>query len=87
VRKVRLTGGEPTLRRDLLDLTGQLAALPGAPSIGLTTNGLTLGGKLAALQAAGGRPLSLLLPFLMQPAAAGAWRDKGSLQLSCLTLG
>jgi uncharacterized radical SAM superfamily Fe-S cluster-containing enzyme len=53
VVKVRLTGGEPTLRRDLVELVGGLRALPGVQSIGLTTNGLTLSRKLAALQSAG----------------------------------
>ena len=53
VRKVRLTGGEPTLRRDLVDLTAGIRSLPGVDAVGLTTNGLTLSRKLAALQAAG----------------------------------
>ena len=62
VTKVRLTGGEPTLRRDLVELTEQLAALPGLRSIGLTTNGLTLASKLAALKAAGALPAALSVP-------------------------
>lgn len=53
VNKIRLTGGEPMLRRDLVELTGALRALPGVSAVGLTTNGLTLSRKLAALQAAG----------------------------------
>ena len=56
VSKIRLTGGEPTLRRDLVELTGALRALPGVSGVGLTTNGLTLSRKLEALQAAGGAP-------------------------------
>lgn len=61
VRKVRLTGGEPTLRRDLVDLTAGIRSLPGIEAVGLTTNGLTLSRKLAALQAAGRTPPSPLL--------------------------
>ena len=53
VDKIRLTGGEPTLRRDLVELTAALRALPGVSAVGLTTNGLTLSRKLSALQAAG----------------------------------
>ena len=53
VNKIRLTGGEPTLRRDLVELTGALRMLPGVNGVGLTTNGLTLPRKLEALQAAG----------------------------------
>ena len=56
VSKIRLTGGEPTLRRDLVELTGALRALPGVSGVGLTTNGLTLSRKLEALQAAGAAP-------------------------------
>ena len=53
VNKIRLTGGEPTLRRDLVELTAALRGLPGVNAVCLTTNGLTLSRKLAALQAAG----------------------------------
>ncbi|KAK9811433.1 hypothetical protein WJX72_003867 [[Myrmecia] bisecta] len=57
VDKIRLTGGEPTLRKDIVELTGRLHALPGLRSIGITTNGIALRRKLADLQANG---LSLL---------------------------
>lgn len=53
VNKIRLTGGEPTLRRDIVDLTGQLKALPGLQAIGITTNGIALKRKLPDLQAQG----------------------------------
>lgn len=62
VDKIRLTGGEPTLRRDLVELTAALRALPGMSAVGLTTNGLTLSRKLSALQAAGLPQLAPLLP-------------------------
>ncbi len=42
VRKVRLTGGEPLLRRDLVDLVGMLAPLRGLEDLALTTNGVLL---------------------------------------------
>ena len=57
VRKIRLTGGEPLLRRDLERLVGMLAALrtpAGEPvELTLTTNGSLLARKAAALKAAG----------------------------------
>lgn len=42
VKKLRLTGGEPLLRRDLPVLVGMLRAIPGIDDIALTTNGLLL---------------------------------------------
>jgi cyclic pyranopterin phosphate synthase len=53
VRKIRLTGGEPLLRRDLETLVGELAAIPGIDDIGITTNGSLLARKAEALAAAG----------------------------------
>ena len=53
VDKIRLTGGEPTLRRDLPELTRALAALPGVKDVGLTTNGLVLKRVLPQLRDAG----------------------------------
>ena len=41
-RKIRLTGGEPTLRQDLLDIVARLAAIPGLRDLALTTNGILL---------------------------------------------
>jgi GTP 3',8-cyclase len=53
VGKVRLTGGEPLLRRDLDKLVAMLAGIDGIGDIALTTNGALLAGKAAALAAAG----------------------------------
>jgi cyclic pyranopterin phosphate synthase len=53
VDKVRLTGGEPLLRRDLPVLVGMLAALPGIRDLALTTNGVLLAEQAPALRAAG----------------------------------
>jgi GTP 3',8-cyclase len=47
VEKVRLTGGEPLLRRDLELLVGQLSAVPGISDLALTTNGALLTSKVA----------------------------------------
>src|SRR4029077_20974878 len=53
VRKVRLTCGEPLLRRDLERLIEMLAAIDGIEDIALTTNGSLLARKAATLRAAG----------------------------------
>ena len=53
VSKVRLTGGEPLLRRDLPLLVRQLAAVPGIRDLALTTNGLLLSRMAAQLAEAG----------------------------------
>ncbi|MFQ6110867.1 MAG: GTP 3',8-cyclase MoaA [Nitrospinota bacterium] len=44
VKKVRLTGGEPLVRRGLDKLIGALSAIPGVEDLSLTTNGLLLSG-------------------------------------------
>src|SRR5437660_4729503 len=53
VRKLRLTGGEPLLRRDLERLVAMLAAIDGIQDIALTTNGALLAGKARLLADAG----------------------------------
>jgi cyclic pyranopterin phosphate synthase len=42
VTRVRLTGGEPTVRRDLIDLVRQIRAIPAIEDLSITTNGLAL---------------------------------------------
>ncbi|MFZ9933684.1 MAG: GTP 3',8-cyclase MoaA [Chthoniobacterales bacterium] len=64
VRKVRLTGGEPLLRRDLPVLVRQLARWPAVEDLALTTNGLLLGPLAAALQAAGLQRVTVSLDAL-----------------------
>jgi cyclic pyranopterin phosphate synthase len=53
VDKVRLTGGEPLLRRDLPDLVRMLARVPAVRDLAMTSNGVLLAGQAAALRAAG----------------------------------
>jgi cyclic pyranopterin phosphate synthase len=64
VRKVRLTGGEPLLRRDLEVLVGELAAIPEIEDLTLTTNGSLLARKAAVLAAAGLRRVTVSLDSL-----------------------
>jgi cyclic pyranopterin phosphate synthase len=53
VEKVRLTGGEPLLRKGLPVLVGMLAALPRLRDLALTTNGILLAAEAQALRDAG----------------------------------
>ena len=53
VRKVRLTGGEPLLRRGIADLVRSLSAVPGIDDLTLTTNGSLLARHADDLKAAG----------------------------------
>jgi cyclic pyranopterin phosphate synthase len=53
VRSIRLTGGEPLIRRELDRLVAMIAAIPGIEDIALSTNGLLLEAQAPALRAAG----------------------------------
>ena len=64
VRKIRLTGGEPLVRRDLPSLVARLAAIDGIVDLALTTNGLLLAEQAAALKAGGLRRLNISLDAL-----------------------
>jgi cyclic pyranopterin phosphate synthase len=64
VSKIRLTGGEPLMRRDLHKLVEQLVPIPGIRDIGLTTNGVFLRRHASALFAAGLRRLNVSLDTL-----------------------
>jgi GTP 3',8-cyclase len=52
-RKFRLTGGEPTLRPDLVEITERIAGVSGAQDLGMTTNGVLLEKLARPLKAAG----------------------------------
>jgi cyclic pyranopterin phosphate synthase len=53
VRRIRLTGGEPLVRRGVVDLVRMLKALPGIEEVSLTTNGVLLEQMAPALARAG----------------------------------
>jgi cyclic pyranopterin phosphate synthase len=64
VDKVRLTGGEPLLRRELPRFVGMLAERPGLKDIALTTNGVLLPDHADALKAAGLHRITVSLDTL-----------------------
>ena len=64
VDRVRLTGGEPLLRRKLPDLIEMLATRPGIQDLALTTNGVLLANQADALRAAGLHRITVSLDTL-----------------------
>jgi cyclic pyranopterin phosphate synthase len=64
VRKIRLTGGEPTVRPGIVELVGTIAATPGIEDVALTTNGLLLDALAAPLARAGLRRVNVSLDTL-----------------------
>jgi cyclic pyranopterin phosphate synthase len=64
VDKVRLTGGEPLLRRDIEVLIAALAAKPGLADLALTTNGVHLAGRAKGLRESGLRRVTVSLDTL-----------------------
>lgn len=81
-RKIRLTGGEPTLRHDVVDIVRRLAAIPGLDDLAMTTNGLRLPQLARPLKAAGLRRVNIhvdsldpvrVAPLMRWSTAEGLW--------------
>lgn len=64
VRKIRITGGEPLVRRNVVKLMEDIARLPGLGELVLTTNGSQLARLAPALRAAGVRRINVSLDSL-----------------------
>ncbi len=64
VSKIRFTGGEPLLRRDILELIQYSSALPGIETVHMTTNGVLLSSYLKELEGAGLSGLNISLDTL-----------------------
>ncbi|OIO03919.1 MAG: cyclic pyranopterin phosphate synthase MoaA [Elusimicrobia bacterium CG1_02_56_21] len=67
VKKIRLTGGEPLVKKNIIGLVSMLRAIPGLQELTLTTNGLLLGGMAVPLRKAGLDRVNISLDTL-QPA-------------------
>ncbi|MGH7201902.1 MAG: GTP 3',8-cyclase MoaA, partial [Planctomycetaceae bacterium] len=64
VNKIRLTGGEPLVRRELHKLVAKIAAVPQIKDVGLTTNGILLADQAQDLWDAGLRRINVSLDAL-----------------------
>ena len=64
ITKIRITGGEPLVRRGIVELTRQLAQLPGIDDLSMTTNGTLLEEYAAPLADAGLRRINISLDSL-----------------------
>lgn len=64
VQKIRVTGGEPLVRKGIVDFIGRLTSLPQQPEVVLTTNGLRLGELARPLKQAGLRRVNVSLDTL-----------------------
>jgi cyclic pyranopterin phosphate synthase len=74
ITKVRITGGEPLVRRGLPELIEELAALPGVDDISLTTNGVLLAAQADALFKSGLRRMNISLDSLRPDSFASITR-------------
>jgi len=64
LKKVRLTGGEPLLRPDVVDIAAGIAAIPGIQDLAISTNALLLKEKAGPLKRAGVRRANISLDSL-----------------------
>lgn len=64
IKRIRLTGGEPLVRRGIVDLIARLSALPGFDEVTLTTNGSQLSKFAKPLKAAGLKRINISLDSL-----------------------
>jgi len=81
VNKVRLTGGEPLLRKDLVEIVSDLKTGLGIPHVGMTTNGVTLKRKLPALVQAGLTHVNISLDSLQKNVFEELTRRQGLTQV------
>ncbi|XP_050643575.1 molybdenum cofactor biosynthesis protein 1 isoform X2 [Macaca thibetana thibetana] len=77
IDKIRLTGGEPLIRPDVVDIVAQLQRLEGLRTIGVTTNGINLTRLLPQLQKAGLSAINISLDTLVPAKFEFIVRRKG----------
>ncbi|MFS8026756.1 putative lyase [Helianthus anomalus] len=77
VNKIRLTGGEPSIRKDIEEICSQLSNLKGLKTLAMTTNGLALTRKLPKLKDCGLNSLNISLDTLVPAKFEFMTRRKG----------
>jgi cyclic pyranopterin phosphate synthase len=81
VRTIRVTGGEPLVRRDLAVLVRQIVGIPGVDEVALTTNGILLADQAHALREAGLTRLNVSLDSLREEVFERITRRAGVAQV------
>ena len=79
VTKLRITGGEPLLRKDIVDIVAGLSDLPGLDDLALTTNGTLLADRARELEAAGLKRITVSLDSLDDDVFRQMSGDKGDI--------
>jgi cyclic pyranopterin phosphate synthase len=64
ITRIKLTGGEPLLRSDIIDIVSRLASIPGISDLSMTTNGVRLSTLAKPLKNAGLERVNISLPSL-----------------------
>ncbi|KAG6467897.1 hypothetical protein ZIOFF_072462 [Zingiber officinale] len=77
VDKIRLTGGEPTIRKDIEDICSSLSNLKGLRTLAMTTNGIVLSKKLPRLKDCGLNAINISLDTLVPAKFEFMTRRKG----------
>ncbi len=80
VNKLRVTGGEPLLRRDIVEIVEALSSIPGIDDLALTTNGTLLAERAAALKAAGLKRITVSLDSMDEQVFRAMSGNRGELR-------
>ncbi|GAU50170.1 hypothetical protein TSUD_282490 [Trifolium subterraneum] len=86
VNKIRLTGGEPTVRKDIEDICFELSSLKGLETLAMTTNGIVLARKLPKLKECGLTSLNISLDTLVPAKFELMTRRKGHEKVNCVVM-
>ena len=78
LRRLRLTGGEPLVRKDLHHLVRLLASVPGITDLAISTNGVLLGESAQALKEAGATRVNISLDSIRPERVDGLARREGT---------
>lgn len=80
VNKLRITGGEPLLRRDIVEIVESLSSIPGIDDLALTTNGTLLAERAAGLRAAGLKRITVSLDSMDEQVFRAMSGNRGELE-------
>ncbi len=79
VTKLRITGGEPLLRKDIVEIVAGLSTVPGIEDIALTTNGTLLAERAAQLKEAGLERITISLDSMDEAVFSAMSGERGEL--------